>query len=152
MRNEDCNISSHFGFLLPDLNNLAACSSTDSARCCEPPISDLTCCGSLHIEQKNPFIQNVHKYMFNLVKLSPSTNWHFFQNNFWSNLIGNTIKTLPEKNLTSPIVYILIHRISDPHIRPGMIAQVTLHEAELNVSLILLTYPFSSGLRVCLHR
>ena len=47
--------------------------STDAARCCERPISYLTCHGSLHIEQKNPFIQNFNKHMYNFEKLSPVT-------------------------------------------------------------------------------
>ena len=62
-------------------------------------------CGSLNIEQKNPFIQNVNKHVYNFGKLSPAAELHFFFHKcFWSILIGNTFKILPEKNchLTSP--------------------------------------------------
>ena len=44
--------------------------------------SCLTCHGFLHIEQKNLFIQNVNKQMFNLEKMSPAAKWHFFSQKF----------------------------------------------------------------------
>ena len=55
--------------------------------------------GSLNIEQTNPFIQNVNKHMYNLEKklCLLALNYTFLHNFFWSILIGNTFKILPEK-------------------------------------------------------
>ena len=39
-----------------------------------------TCSSSLHIEQKNPFIQNVNRHMYNLEKLSRAADDTFFTN------------------------------------------------------------------------
>ena len=53
------------------------------ARCCERPILYLPCHGSLHIEQKNPFIQNFNKHMYNSEKsqkLLVNPDWKYYQN------------------------------------------------------------------------
>ena len=39
--------------------------------------------------------------MRNLEKLSPAAKWHFFHKDFWSLLIGSTVKILPKKNCHS---------------------------------------------------
>ena len=68
--------------------------STDAARCCERLISCLTCRGSLHIEQKNPFIKNVNKYML-----------------YMNNLEKNCLLLLNETFFT---IFILFFSQSDP--------------------------------------
>ena len=57
--------------------------STDAARCLKRPISCQNNRGSLNIEQKNPFIQNVNKHMYNLEKWSPAAKLHLFSHFFW---------------------------------------------------------------------
>ena len=61
-------------------------------------------CGSLNIEQKNPFIQNVNKHVYNFGKLSPAAELHFFSQMFLVNPDWKYFQNITWKNchLTSP--------------------------------------------------
>ena len=74
--------------------------STNVARRCEHPISRLRCPGSLLIEQKNLFIQNVNKHMYSLEKLSPATKWHIFSQKFLVNPDWKYYQNITWKKLT----------------------------------------------------
>ena len=70
------NLSFPYGLLIKfgsgcHLSDITGRISTDATRCLERPISCRNNCSSLHIEQKNAFIQNINKHMYNLEKLPP---------------------------------------------------------------------------------
>ena len=57
----------------------------------------------MNIEQKNPFIENVNKHMFNLEKFSPAAEFNFFYKYFWSIVIVSFISKYYWKKLSLDI-------------------------------------------------
>ena len=82
-------------FVLPDITGRI---STDAARCLKCLISCQSCHGSLHIEQRNPFIQNVNKHstiLKNCLLLLNDTFFTKFFGQSWLEILSKCYLKMP---------------------------------------------------------